>query len=453
MLQNTIIRINYTGKELLKISFPLMLGSILEVLYNLTDTYFLGKLGVNAVGAPSITFNVIFFLMILGIGISGAGTTLIAQSRGQGNPGKMRHYLNQMAFLVILFGVVLGAIGILVTPSILRLLQTPQAIFSNAQAYMQIILAGMPFSFIYFILQSGYAAIGKTKVPFIVHLCSVLLNVILDPLLIYGIKPFPALGVTGAALATVIAQGVAALVSLYILTVKRGVLRLRIHEMKPQLRSWSLFFKIGLPSSIGQGLSALGFSVLQGLVNSFGPGTIAAFGVGNRIMSLFDIPTHSLATGVTSLSGRAMGAKQDDKLPVILRQAVLILTLLEIPLLSASVIWGGDLVRFFVNDPETVRLGDIMFKLVSPSLYLFGLYMVLTGVFQGAGDTKIIMILAIARLWGIRVPTAYLLASSTPLGPLSIWIGMFVSNFLTALIGFLYFRTERWRVALAKHAI
>ena len=453
MIHNLPLKINLTGKELLKISLPMMLGSILEVFYNLTDTFFLGKLGVDAVGAPSITFNVIFFLMIVGIGISGAGTTLIAQSRGQANPRKMRHYLNQMALLVLSFGLVLAAFGILVTPFILRLLKTPVSIFSNAQSYMRIILAGLPFTFMYFVLQSGYAAIGKTKVPFVVHLVSVFINVVLDPLMIYGIGPFPAMGVAGAALATIIAQSVAAIISLYILIERKGVLRLRLREMRPHAKSWALFFRIGLPSSIGQGLSALGFSVLQGLVNSFGPGTIAAFGVGNRIMSLFDIPTHGLATGVTSLSGRAMGAKQDDRLPVILKQAVLILTLFEIPMLTCAVLWGGDLVRFFVNDPETVRLGDIMFKLVSPSLYLFGLYMILSGVFQGAGDTKIIMLLAVVRLWIIRVPIAYLLAALTPLGPLSIWIGMFASNLLTALFGFLYFRTGKWRTALAKHEI
>ena len=118
------------------------------------------------------------------------------------------------------------------------------------------------------------------------------------------------------------------------------------------------------------------------------------------------------------------------------------------PLLVASVLWGGDLVRFFVDDPEAIRLGDIMFKITSPSVLMFGLYLVLTGAFQGAGATKVIMVLAIVRLWVLRVPLAYVLARLASAGPLSIWYAMFASNSLTALAGFIYYRRGAWLGAL-----
>jgi Na+-driven multidrug efflux pump len=218
--------------------------------------------------------------------------------------------------------------------------------------------------------------------------------------------------------------------------------------MKPTARAWGLLLRIGLPASIGQGLSAFGFTVMQGVVNTFGTSAIAAFGVGNRLMNMFDIPTHGIASATTSLVGRAMGAKDHGMVLRIVRAALISVVVLEIPLLGLSVLFGGDLVRLFVSDPEAIRLGDIMFKVVSPSLLMFGLYFALTGAFQGAGDTKVILVLAILRLWVLRVPMAYFLAFNTSLGPLSIWIAMFASNFLTAAAGMVYFKLGRWKRAL-----
>jgi putative MATE family efflux protein len=286
-----------------------------------------------------------------------------------------------------------------------------------------------------------------------VHLSAVVLNFFLDPVLIFGLGPFPRMGVAGAAVATVFSQGVAAALSLAVLAKGKSGLRLSRRQMRPDARAWSLLLKIGLPSSIGQALSAFGFAVLQGLVNSFGAGAIAAFGVGSRIMGIFDIPTHGIALAVTSLAGKAMGAKDHAAVSRTVRASIILVVCLELPLLVLSVIFGGDLVRFFVNDPEAIRLGDIMFKMVSPSLLLFGLYMAISGAFQGAGDTKIIMILSIVRLWAIRVPFAYALALLTPIGPLSIWVAMFASNFLTACAGFVYFKKGKWKHALDPDSI
>ena len=125
----------------------------------------------------------------------------------------------------------------------------------------------------------------------------------------------------------------------------------------------------------------------------------------------------------------------------------------EIPLLSMAFAYGGGLVRLFVADPEAIRLGDIMFKVVTPSLLTFGLFFAMSGAFQGAGDTKIIMFLSVFRLWAVRVPLAYFLAYRTALGPLSIWVAMFASNFLTAGIGFAYFLSGKWKRALDPDAI
>ncbi len=435
-------------RTLFRIAFPMMIGSAIETLYNLTDAFFLGRLGTAEVGAPSIAFSIVFFLTIFGAGLSGAGTTLVAQSKGKGDEGKMNHYMNQTTSLLIAASLVLATFGAIVAAPLLRLLNTPDEVYGFALVYMRIIFTGIPFTFMYFALQSSFTAIGDSATPIKVHLLAVALNVALDPVLIFGLGPVPALGVAGAALATVAAQAVGAALSIAVLLRGRSGLRLSGAAMRPSVKSWGLLLKIGLPASVGQGLSAFGFTVLQGVVNTFGTAAIAAFGVGNRLMNMFDIPTHGIASATTSLVGRAMGARDDHAAKRVVRNALLMVVLFEVPLLALSVVYGGGLVRLFVVDPEAVRLGDLMFKVVSPSLLMFGLYFALSGAFQGAGDTKVIMVLSVFRLWIIRVPLAYLLAYRTTLGPLSIWIAMFASNFLTAGIGIVYFKTGRWKRAL-----
>jgi len=434
--------------NLLGIAFPMMIGSAIEALYNLSDAFFLGRLGTAELGAPSIAFNIVFFLTIFGAGLSNAGTTLIAQSRGMNNTGKMNQYMNQTASLLAVISVLLAGLGFLVSAPLLGLLNTPVEVYGYAFTYMRIICLGIPFTFAYFCLQSAFTAIGDTATPIRVHLFAVALNLVLDPLLIYGPGPFPAWGVAGVAIATVLSQGIGAALSIAVLRSGKSGMTLTLRSMKPELRSWSLLLRIGLPASIGQGLSAFGFTVMQGVVNMFGTSAIAAFGVGNRLMNMFDIPVHGIASATTSLTGRAMGAKDHGMVKRVVRAALILVVVLEVPLLGLSVLFGGDLVRLFVADPEAIRLGDIMFKVVSPSLLMFGLYFALAGAFQGAGDTKVILVLAVLRLWVIRVPLGYFLAYRTSIGPLSIWIAMFASNFLTAMAGIVYFKLGRWKRAL-----
>ena len=436
------------ARKLLALSLPMMAGSLIETLYNLTDAFFLGKLGAAEIGAPSVTFSILFFLIIFGTGLSNAGTTLMAQSRGMGDQGKMNHYLNQSASLLGLAAAVLVAAGLALSAPVLSLLGTPPETYGHALVYLRIVLLGVPFTFAYFLLQSGFVAIGDTMTPLRVHLAAVLLNVALDPLFIYGPGPFPAWGVAGAAVATVLSQTVGAVLSLAILAKGRGGLRLSPALAKPVGKSWKLLLGIGLPSSLGQAVSALGFTVLQGVVNRFGVAAIAAFGIGNRLNNMFDIPAHGIVAASTGMVGRAMGARDQAGADRIIRTSLILVLALELPLMGLAFLFGGDLVRFFVDDPEAVRLGRVMFTVITPSLLMFGLYMALTGAFQGAGDTKVIMALSITRLWVIRVPLAYALAGLTDLGPMSIWIAMFVSNFTIAVAGWLYWRSGRWRKAL-----
>jgi len=264
-------------KPLMKIALPLMAGNFVQTLYNLTDAYFLGKLGTAELSAPTIAFPIIFFLILFGIGLSMAGTTLIAQSHGKGSRERVDFYLGQATTILLTTAVLIAVVGIFLTSPLLKLLQTPENVFDFTRDYMLIVFSGLPFMFGFIVMQSAMQGIGRTVVPLVIQLITVALNIILDPLFIYGLGFFPAWGVQGAAVATVFARAVGSSIAFYILIQGKYGMQLRWAHMRPQAPSVRLFLKIGLPSSFGQAVSALGFTVLQGVVNYFGTTLIASY--------------------------------------------------------------------------------------------------------------------------------------------------------------------------------
>ncbi len=433
-----------------------MAGNLVQTLYNLTDTFFLGKLGAAELSAPTIAFPIIFFLILFGIGLSMAGTTLIAQAKGQtqeisqekGAQEKLDFYLGQSTLTLMITSLILSAAGLLMAEPLLKLLQTPEEVSDFTRDYMHIIFAGLPFMFGFLVLQSGMQGIGRTMVPLIVQVFTVALNIGLDPLLIFGIGPFPAMGVKGAAIATVFARGIGSTIAFVVLIQGRYGIQLRLKNLRPQPDSIRLLLRIGLPSSFGQAASALGFTVLQGIVNSFGAAVIAAFGVGNRLINLFNMPAMGISRATTTVVGQNLGAGNPERAREAVVLSIILIQSFLLPAMVLTFFYGSSFVRFFIDDPETMRYGAQLFRVVAPSVILFGFFHAVTGALQGAGDTRSIMFLNIARLWVLRVPVAYLLGFVIGIGPGAIWWAMFVSNMATAVAGLLYLRKGSWVRAL-----
>ena len=440
-----------TYKSLLQLALPIMAANLLQTLYNLADTYFLGKLGTEAVTAPSISFNLIFFLIVFGNGFALAGTTMISQAKGRGDQAAVDFYGAQM--FLILTGISVGIMifGLLTTDFLLKLLQVPAGLtYTYTRSYMRIIFLGMPFMFIAFVLRGALQGIGNSVTPMKIQLVTVLVNVVLDVLLIFGFGPIPAMGVAGAAYATVLSRVIASAIALKLLIKGDKGIKLRASALVYDKDTFRTFIRIGLPSSLGQGISALGFTALQGVVNSFGPAVIAAFGIGGRIIALFNMPGQGISQAVAVTVGQNLGKKDRMAAKQSVYKGLLLIGVFITTGMTLTFFFGNYFVKFFVDDPDVILYGAQLFRIVSVSVIFFSLYTVLNGAFNGGGDTKPVMVLSIIRLWGIRVPFAWLFAVVLGFGPGGIWWGMFFSNFVVACITFLLFRTNRWQQTLQK---
>jgi len=431
-------------RALVTLAVPIMLNNLLQMLYNLVDAWFLGRIGAAAVSAPTISFSLIFFLVVFGLAFSMAGTTLIAQSKGRGDMERANFYAGQTTTMLVVMSFVISGLGLLFTPTLLRVMQVPAEAFEYTRQYMTIIFAGMPLMFVSFLLRAVLQGVGDSMTPLIVQVITILLNVVLDPILIFGWGPIPAMEVAGAAYATVFARFVAAVVSAWFLIRGKNGIRLTVANMKPDWTAMRRIADIGLPSAIGHAVPAFGFTALQDIVNSLGTSVVAAFGVGNRIVSLFNMPAIGFSQATTSIVGQRLGAGRKDLAVTAVKQSILTVFVFIVAGMTLAFFFGASFVRFFVDDPEVIAYGEELFRILSPSVVIFAMFTVATGAFQGGGDTKPVMVLNIARLWGLRVPLAYLLALTLAWGPSGIWWSMFASNLVIATIGFFWLSRGRW---------
>jgi putative MATE family efflux protein len=345
---------------------------------------------------------------------------------------------------VTLTGVVVGVVGALSVEPLLGLLRVPTAALEDTRIYMRIIFAAIPFMFFFFVLQGVLQGVGDSVTALKIQFVTVTLNAVLDPLLIFGVGPIPALGVAGAATATLVSRVLSAVAILVILFRGKEGLRIHARDLWPRDGAWRKLIDIGVPLATGQGIAALGFTVLQGVVNGFGVAVIAAFGVGNRIIGLFNMPALGLSRGTAALVGQELGAGREAGAKKVVRLSIVAMLTFIVPAMVFTFFFGNEVMRFFVDDPEVIAQGAILFRVVSVSVIPFTLFTVINGAFQGGGVTRPVMVLSILRLWGIRVPLAMFLAWNLALGPVGIWYSMFVSNILTATLGFLLLRRGSW---------
>ncbi|MCK5130891.1 MAG: MATE family efflux transporter [Candidatus Sabulitectum sp.] len=438
--------------KLMLLAWPVMLSHLLQTFYNLADAFWLGKLGRQALTAPTITMHVFFIAFAISMGIGAAGTTLVSQFKGAGDEKKASLVGGQLLLLLTSIGLLFGIAGFLLVPQILNLLQTPSDSWQMTYDYMRWIFTGFPLLFIFFVYQGISTGLGDTVGPMQVNLIAVIVNVILDPILIFGIGPFPEMGVVGAAIATVFSRALASGIGMHRLFKGSNGIRIVAADLKPDRPMIRKIMKIGLPVSLGQLGTSFGFTFMIGIVNSFGSVVTAAFGVGNRIIHMAMVPAMGLSQANAAAVGQNLGAGNVERAEKSTNAALLLIGLILLPMTLGMFFFGADISKAFVNDPEVIELGQTMFRIITPSVFVFGFLLVLLGSFQGSGYTLPVMVLNMSRLWVLRIPGAYLLAYTLGMGPLGIWWAMFISNTVITISGWIWFRKGTWKTQ-ASHLV
>lgn len=431
-------------RPLLLLSLPIMASNAMQTAYNVADAFWLGRVGAEAVAALSISWPLIFLIISVAGGLSMAGTTLVAQYTGAERAEDADHMASQVFALLLILGGSLGIVGVLSSRALMTFIGAPPEVLPLATLYAQIIFGGIILMFGFYVFQALVSGCGDTVTPMKLMLLSTLMNLVLDPFLIFGIGPFPRMEVAGAAVATVLSRGIASAIGFHYLFSGRKGVRVRLRDMKPEFGTVTKIAKLGVPSAVEQSALGLGFTIMAAVVAGYGTVALAAYGIGTRLISVLSMPAMGFSMALGIMVGQNLGAGKEKRANRItwLSSGT---TLLVLAVGSAvCFLLAKPLVSAFMTQQEyeVIELGTEFLKLIALGLSPFGVRVVIGGAFRGAGDTFASMILSILALWGLRIPLAIGLGAE--MGVSGVWYSIFLSNLAGGLIAAVWFRRGKW---------
>ena len=469
-------------RPLFHLAWPIVVIQLLQVMYNVVDTLYLGQLSAEAVGAISLAFPLIFLLIAVAGGFTTAGAILVAQYTGAKGDRSAGLVAGQTIFTVSLLSVVIGIGGYFYTRPALELLpsdaDTAATVIPLAADYMEVIFAGIPLMFGFFVFSALMRGYGDTRTPMVVMLVSVLLNVVLDPFLIFGFAEnplfgwlagvpvvaaldpvalqstlfaateFTGYGIEGAAIATIFSRGVATAIGIWVLFGTDQGPAVTLGHLAPDPSFIRDIVQLGLPSSVEQTTSALAMITLTAMVVTFSPPVVAAYGLGNRLISLVFLPAMGLGRAIDTMVGQNLGADRADRAARSVKLAASVGAGVMFLVAVVAVAFTEPIVGAFIGDvpdaPATIAYAADYVEIRSVEFAFIGVSQVILGAFRGAGNTKTAMVISILTLWIGRVASVGYLVFVAGWGETGIWVGMAVGNVLGASIAVAWFARGTW---------
>ena len=441
-------------KSLFFLSFPIVITNLLQVGYNLADTFWLGRYSTEALAAISLGFPLVYLFISLGLGLTVAGSVLVAQHTGADQSERAEYAASQTVIFTLLAGVGLGTLGFNFVEELLQVFAAEATVLTLAVNYMEIISLGLPFLFGFTVFIALMRGAGDTVTPMLVMLGTVILNVALDPLLIFGVGPFPRLGVEGAAIATVLARGSAMVVGLWLMLRGSHGIQIYFRQMVPDLGYSKKLLRIGIPASIENTGRAISVNAVLIIVTLFSTSVVAAFGVGIRVFSMVFMPAIAIDRGVEAMTGQNIGAGRDDRVVATNRFAARVSLVLLSGIGVITFLFAPDIIRLFDSTPAVVAEGATFLRWIAPTFGFVGVLRAYSGGFRGAGKTLTAAAIAVLLFGFIRLPIAYLASqnrvpvdiwffgSRTPSG---IWFAFAFSGIIAAIVAAGWFELGKWR--------
>jgi putative MATE family efflux protein len=439
---------------LVALAWPLVAIQLLQVAYNVADTFWLGRLSADAVGALSLAFPLVFLLISVGGGFTAAGAILVAQHTGAGGKRAAGHIAGQTLGFVLLVSVGLGALGYLATGPLLAMLPTDAAtaerVVPLSAAYMRVFFLGSPALFGFFVFTALMRGHGDTRAPLRVMVLSVAVNVTLDPLLIFGWGPFPALGIEGAAIATVASRSIAAVVGVYLLFGTAIGPDLRVGDLLPRRKPVGSILRLGVPSALEHSGVSLAMVAATAMVATFPPAVLAGYGLGNRLISLVFLPAMGLSQAMNTAVGQNLGAGEPERAGRAVRLGMGLVTGVLLVVAAVAVAVPEPIVAVFLpvetaTAAATVAHASEYLRIVAVAFVFLGLLEVALGAFRGAGRTTTALAISLFTLWVVRLPATYLLTFPLGWGPTGIWVAVALADVVGCLVALAWLSRGSWK--------
>lgn len=434
------------ARAIIKLAFPVVLGMLLEFALSTTDYFWVGKLGATAQDAVTSSMVVIWTIFVLITIVSVGVTALVSRFVGANDIDKATFYIKQGLALALILGIFFSTIGYSVTPHILIFMDSSQSTLELAIPYLRIFfLSGIIFFWNETIF-AAFRASGDTKTPTIVSSIAVLLNLVLDPLFIFGYGPFPELGVAGASTATALSVFIGMIIMTSLLL--KGKIGYRVSNLlkiRPQLKELWKIAKIGLPMATQQLVFVVVYWFLIKIVHSFGEISGAAMGIGNRMESFSYLTCFGFSLAASTLVGQNLGAGKPDRAAKCAYGSIGIAIALTLCMTFIFLVFPRFVASIFTNDPEVLAIAVDYLIILGISQFAMAIEIVLEGSFSGAGDTIPPMIVMIPGSLA-RIPLAYYLCFDLGWGINGVWWTLTITTLVKSMILLYWFRLGHWKL-------
>jgi putative MATE family efflux protein len=428
-------------RHLLEMSAFIGVSMLIQTLYLLADLYWVGSLGKEAIAAVGLSGNLMMVVMALTQALGVGTTTLISQAAGRKEQPRAELAFNQSLVLSLLVAIVLTVCSFALRDQYCQWLSADAATAASARSYLLWFIPALMVQFPLVALGSALRATGIMKPTVAIQAFTVAINMVLAPLLIFGIGPLPKLGVAGAALATFIAVLIANALMVAYYVRNYHYLRFRLPLLKPQVKTWWAMLRIGLPAGGEFALMAVYIVVVYGIIRDFGAAAQAGFGVGARIMQAMFLPVVAIAFAVAPVVGQNFGGRRGDRVRSSYYSALGITSVTMLLLTIASQFAGESLIRLFSKDAGVIAFGSEYLKIISLNFVAMGIVFTSSSVFQGIGNTLPPLASSMTRLILFALP-ATLLSRMPGFQIRHVWYLSVASILFQACVNLLLLRRE-----------
>lgn len=433
------------NKAILMLSIPMVLEMAMESLFALVDVFFVSQVSPEAVATVGLTESVITLVYAIAIGMSTAPMAMIARYVGEGDHSQASKVVLQAVYLAIGISLLIGIPGYFFASKILSGMGGSEELVASGTGYTQVMFASNIFIMLLFLLNGIFRGAGDAHLAMRALWLANGINIILDPILIFGWGPIPAMGVQGAAVATTIGRGLGVAFQLYLLLKGASVVRLYLKELQIQFSIMRKLLKIALNGALQFLIASASWIVLMRIVAQFGSEAVAGYVIAIRLIIFTLLPSWGIANAAATLVGQNLGAGHPDRAATSVWRAAYF-SMIFLASVAAIYFFGAStIVYFFTDDPAVVDAGILSLRIFAISYALFAYGMVIGQAFNGAGDTRTPMIINLICFWAVEIPLAYFLALYAGWGLAGVCWAIAGSETLMTILSIILFRQGKWK--------
>ncbi len=433
------------SKAIFLLSVPMILEMIMESTFAIFDIYFVSRLGADAVATVGLTESLMTLVYAIGFGLSIATTALVSRRIGEKNKKAASVTAVQAIITGILFSFFITIPGIFYSRELLGLMGATESMIDTGYKYTMIMLSGNGIIMLLFIINAIFRSAGDAAISMRVLFLANILNIILDPIMIFGLGPFPGLGITGAAIATNTGRGIAVIYQFYILFRGNGRIKLMIRHLQISFKLIIRLVRLSM-GGIGQNVIATSSWIFMvRIIAEFGSEVLAGYTIAIRIVIFSLLPSWGLANAAATLVGQNLGAKKKRRAERSVWTTgfanMILLGLFAIAFIS----WPGFLISLFTDEPNVIKAGVDCLQLIAYGFLFYAMGMVMVQAFNGAGDTTTPTWMNFICFWLLEIPLAYILALKAGFAEQGVYMAIVIAESSLTILGVIMFRRGKWK--------